>query len=181
MTGQKRDEIRIRPVREDERDEAGEIAVQAFSRLRGLLTPDGWTALEKGIRFVTTQETLGTLLAAEIEGKIAGSVRYTGPGHGGHIIYPDRFAYIRAVAVSPHHLRRGVGQALTQACIAAARRDRAEAVGLHVAAANEAAKALYRQLGFRWYREAPDYFGIAYEAYYIPFPPLELRDEIPNE
>ncbi|MGI9507188.1 MAG: GNAT family N-acetyltransferase [Geminicoccaceae bacterium] len=96
-------------------------------------------------------------------------MRYTGPGHGGHKIYPDSFAYIRAVAVSPDHLRHGIGRQLTEKCIEVARRHAAEAVGLHVARENDAARTLYARLGFKFYREVPDYFGIPYEAFYIRF------------
>ncbi len=132
-------------------------------------------AMETGIRFVTAQDRLGTLLVADLTGEIVGSVRYTGPGHGGHVIYPDHFAYIRAVSVSPDHLRRGIGRKLSEACIDAAKRDRAEAVGLHVAEANEAARALYKKLGFRSYRKAPDYFGIPYQAYFIRLPSVASK------
>lgn len=161
--------VRIRLACDNEMDEAGDNAVRAFARLRGLLTPDDWTAMERGIRFTTAQDKLGTLLVAEQADTIVGSVRYTGPGHGGHVIYPDRFAYIRAVAVSPDFSRRGIGRKLTEACIEAAKQDMANAIGLHVAKANQNARALYRDLGFRWYRQALDYFGIPYEAYCIRF------------
>ena len=162
-------EIEIRPAREDELDRAGELAVRAFSRLRGLLTPDNWLVMQERIRFTTAEDTLGSLLVAELAGEIIGSVRYTGPGHGGHVIYPDRFAYVRSLAVSLEHPRRGIGRTLTEACIDAARRGGAEAIGLHVAEANTTARRLYEQLGFRFYRQAPDYFGLPYLAYYLRF------------
>ena len=169
-------ELRIRPARDDEFDRAGHIAARAFSRLRGLLTPDNWAEMEKAIHFVTARDKVGILLVAELAGEIADSVRYTGPGHGGHVIYPDRVAYIRSLAVSLDHPRCGMGRRLTEACIEAAKRDQAAAVGLHVAKANAAANRLYGQLGFRWYRKASDYFGIPYDAYIIRFPSADLRE-----
>lgn len=174
MAGQ---EVTIRPARDDEFDRAGDVAVQAFSLLRGLLTPENWAVMENRIRDTTVRDPRGYLLVADLDGEIVGSVRYTSPGHGGHEIYPDRFAYIRAVAVSPHHLRRGIGQMLTEACIDAARCDRADAVGLHVAEANAAARALYDGLGFQFYRQAPNYFGIPYQVYYLPFPTTERQNQ----
>lgn len=125
--------------------------------------------MEKVIRFTTAEDQRGHLLVADLAGEIVGSVRYTGPGHGGHAIYPDSFAYIRAVAVAPDYLRHGIGRKLTEACIETAQEDVAEAVGLHVANANEAAKMLYSQLGFQFFQKAPDYFGLPYEAYCIRF------------
>ena len=162
-------EVRVRPARPEDLEQAGENAARAFSLLRELLTSENRTALEATIRHTTVRETLGCLLIAEQNGELVGSVRYTGPGHGGHTIYPNDFAYIRAVAVSPDHLRCGIGRKLTEACIEAAEKDKAEAVGLHVATANHAAVALYRQLGFRFYRDIPDYFGIPYQALFLRF------------
>ncbi|TQV83610.1 GNAT family N-acetyltransferase [Denitrobaculum tricleocarpae] len=162
-------EIVVRPADQSEFSLAGDVAVAAFSRLRPLLPEGNWPVMAKGIRFTTAEDSVGCLFVAVLSGEILGSVRYTGPGHGGHIIYPDSFAYIRAVAVSQAYARCGVGRKLTQACIDAALEDRAEAVGLHVAVANEAARNLYGKMGFEPYRDAPDYFGIPYTAYAIRF------------
>lgn len=161
--------VEIRPARDDELDRAGELAACAFSRLRSLLTPENWLVMQERIRFTTAEDTLGCLLVAVFAGEIVGSVRYTGAGHGGHVIYPDRFAYVRSLAVSLEHPRRGIGRSLTEACIEAARQDGAEAIGLHVAEANTAARRLYEQLGFRFYRQAPAYFGLPYLAYCLRF------------
>ena len=165
----KRQEVRIRMARPDELARAGDVAVRAFSRLRCLLTDENWLVMERVIRFTTAEDQLGCLFVADWQGQIVGSVRYTGPGHGGHKIYPDSFAYIRAVAVSPDHSRHGIGRQLTEKCIEIAQQDAAEAVGLHVARENDAARALYARLGFKFYREAPDYFGLPYEAFFIRF------------
>ena len=164
-------DIEIRLAREDELERAGDLAVRAFSRLRGLLTPEGWAAMQKGIRRTTAQDRQGRLLVAELAGELVGSVRYTGPGHGGHVIYPDGFAYVRSLAVSPDHPRQGIGRALMRACIAAAGQQEAEAIGLHVAEANAAARSLYEGMDFRFYRQAPDYFGLPYVAYHLPLAP----------
>ena len=174
-------DIQVRPARADEFDEAGSLAVRAFSRLRGLLTADNWPQFEKAIRFTTAEDTVGELFVAVLAGEVVGSVRYTGPGHGGHIIYPDRFAYIRSVAVSLDYPRCGIGRKLTEACIEAARRDGAEAVGLHVADANGAARSLYGKLGFQFYLQAPDYFGIPYLAYYMPLQSQERGDVVEHD
>lgn len=162
-------EFIVRAAKPNELGPAGELAVGAFSRLRSLLPDGNWPKLAEAIRFTTAEESVGRLLVAGKGGEILGTVRYTGPGHGGHVIYPKSFAYIRALAVSQNHTRAGVGRELTQACIDAAMEDQAEAIGLHVALANQAARALYRKMGFEPYRDAPDYFGIPYTAYCIRF------------
>ena len=168
--------VRIRPARDRELERAGELAVQAFARLRGLLTPENRSVMEEGVRFATAIDTKGRLLVAELSGEVVGTVRYTGPGQPDHPIYPERFAYLRALAVSPQHLRHGIGRALTRACVAAARRDRAEALVLLVADANATARRLYEGLGFEPYRELPDYLGILHRAYCLRLSPDEAME-----
>ncbi len=168
--------VRIRQARPQELERAEALAIRAFARLQGLLPPENRAALEAGIRFATAMDTKGRLLVAELAGEIVGSVRYTEPGHGDHPIFPDRFAYLRALAVSPSHLRRGIGRQLTRACIAAAEQEGAEAIGLLVADANTAARRLYEELGFRPYRQLPDHHGILHRAYCLRLAPDGAKD-----
>ena len=55
---------------------------------------------------------------------------------------------VAALYVSPERLRSGVGQALLQACIDAARLRRYRAITLWVMTANVAARCFYEKLGF---------------------------------
>ena len=159
----------VRRAEPSEHAVAGQLAAGAFATLKPLLTPQNQALIEERIRAVTADDPTGILLVADLDGTLAGSVRYTAPGHGGHPIYPDRVAYVRSVAVSPHQRRRGIGAALVRDCIARARADRAEAVGLHVARANTVAVEMYLRMGFIFYRRAPHSFGIPYDAYLLRF------------
>lgn len=65
----------------------------------------------------------------------------------GRIVAED--AEILTLAVAPEFRRRGRGRALLAAALAHARREGARRVTLEVSVGNEAARALYRDAGFR--------------------------------
>lgn len=68
-------------------------------------------------------------------------------------------AHLLDVAVASGHRRRGVGSRLVRALRAAARNDLgAQAMTLEVRASNDAARALYRRLGFVEEGVRPDYY-----------------------
>ena len=58
-------------------------------------------------------------------------------------------ASIRMLAVKPAHARRGIGRALSVACIERARADGKRAVSLHADDIMDASRGLYEELGFR--------------------------------
>jgi GNAT superfamily N-acetyltransferase len=64
---------------------------------------------------------------------------------------PATFAWIHDIFVSPEHRRRGVATALMAAAEAFARSRGAKELRLGVIDRNEAARTLYRELGFRDY------------------------------
>ena len=60
-------------------------------------------------------------------------------------------AGFRMLATAPAAQGRGVGEALTEACVARARRESAPGVALHTTDMMQAAQRLYRRLDFeRW-------------------------------
>ena len=157
--------LTIRTGTERDYERAIEISLDAFSNLKPLISEDSWQLMEEGIPKTVMDPDRGQLLVAEEAGSLVGSVRYTGPGHGGHVIYPDEYAYIRLLSVLSDQTGKGIGQALTEACIQAAKRDGAAAIGLHVARKNERAVALYQRLGFSFWKQGPDYFDLIYDVY----------------
>ena len=57
-------------------------------------------------------------------------------------------AYLQELYVAPARRRRGIGEALLEATIAAARAARATSLDLNTGAADTGARALYEKLGF---------------------------------
>lgn len=87
------------------------------------------------------------LLVAREEGRLLGAVIYAGPGCTRPPL-PAEWASIRALAVPPWARGCGAGRALVEACIARARLNEAETIGLYSTEMMATARALYARLGF---------------------------------
>ena len=85
------------------------------------------------------------MLVAEEGGEIVG---YVALGRPTRLESNRHVADIRGLAVAPAHQGRGLGRALVQAALAAARERGARRVTLRVLAPNTAARALYESCGF---------------------------------
>ncbi len=64
------------------------------------------------------------------QGEIVGSVGYCPAGMSNPNIFSPDMASVVLLVVHPQHRGKGMGKALTSACIARARQDNAAAIGL---------------------------------------------------
>ena len=67
--------------------------------------------------------------------------------------------------VDPDARGLGAGRALTEACVARARRDRAPEIALHTSPIMTVALPMYLRMGFVRVRDAPPLFGVPYAIY----------------
>jgi len=138
----------IRPVRPEEYERLGELTVAAYHSLPDVMPHQG--AYDERLRDVATRaRTSCVLVAVDPAGELLGGVTYVSSRHDP---YSEELgegeAGMRMLAVDPARHGRGIGRALTQACI-----DRARAAGrrrlvLHTGDSMAAAKHLYESLGF---------------------------------
>jgi ribosomal protein S18 acetylase RimI-like enzyme len=138
----------IRPIRPDECDSLGELTVAAYHSI-GFEMPHQ-AEYDLQLRDVERRaETSCVLVAATAAGELLGGVTYvSGPEDPYSEELTDGEAGIRMLAVDPTRQGRGIGRALTRACL-----DRARAAGrrraiLHTATWMPAAVRLYESLGF---------------------------------
>jgi GNAT superfamily N-acetyltransferase len=133
----------IRPVRPDEHDIVGELVVRAFSTIY-----DDLGDYEAVIRDVGDRAASAEVLVAELGGSVVGTVTYvSGPGPYAEGPDPDA-AWIRMLAVDPDHEGRGLGTALSLACVERARADGRQRVLLNTGDPQLTAHRLYQRLGF---------------------------------
>ena len=101
----------------------------------------------------------GVWLIAEGENCLLGCVAYFAPRAVKHPLFDDDWAHIQLLGVRAGSTRRGVGRALMQHCLAAARRDGAGAFGLQTSELMAPARSLYASMGFISEKKLPPAFG----------------------
>jgi ribosomal protein S18 acetylase RimI-like enzyme len=138
----------IRPIRPDEYGRLGELTVAAYHSLP--TTMPHQHVYDERLRDVANRaETSCVLVAVGPAGELLGGVTYVrGPGDPYSEELHDGEVGMRMLAVDPAWHGRGVGRALTQACIERARADGRRRLVLHTGDWMAAAKHLYESLGF---------------------------------
>lgn len=138
----------LRPYSASDADAVNAIALAAFAQYRGVYSD--WDVLERGVGSMTSLADTGEIIVAEADGVIAGGIGYIGPGVSPRAdFFEPEWPIIRMLVVDPSARGRGLGRALTEACLQLARRDAAEVVALHTSPAMEVALALYVRIGIQ--------------------------------
>ena len=94
-----------------------------------------------------------------------GAVGYVPPSAPKAAHFKPEWPIIRMLVVDPGARGLGAGRALTEACIARARRDRAGEIALHTSPIMTVALPMYLRMGFVRVRDAPPLFGVPYAIY----------------
>ncbi|HEX6238126.1 MAG TPA: GNAT family N-acetyltransferase [Acidimicrobiales bacterium] len=139
--------MEIREVRPDEHGALGELTVDAYA---GVHPADDLADYATELRDVASRAAADVVLVAVDGDKLLGGVTYVaGPGSPSAEFSDDDAAGIRMLAVAPGAQRRGIGEALTRACIDRARASGRAQIVLHSTDGMTAAHRLYERLGFR--------------------------------
>lgn len=166
----------IRDLADDEAAALGRLAVAAYAGLEGFPGPaeqPGYYAMLADIGRFARKPDARVLVARTMAGELAGGVVYFGDmaqyGSQGSATQLRNASGIRLLAVDPAFRGRGVGRALTNACIELARRMQHAQVILHTTQAMTAAWALYERMGFERY-PAIDFMQEALPVYGFRLP-----------
>ena len=141
--------MQIRPVRPAEYAALGELTVAAYAALDrpGGVPFDDYAAELRAVAARTDEAE--TLVAVDADGGLLGGVTYVpGPGSRWAEFDDADAAGIRMLAVAPEAQGRGVGEALSRACIDRARAEGRGQVLLHSTDWMPGAHRLYQRLGF---------------------------------
>ncbi|GAC1581444.1 MAG: GNAT family N-acetyltransferase [Candidatus Dormibacteria bacterium] len=137
-----------REANANEHAEVARLTVEGYREYAAQMSADAWAEYEHDLADVEGRAATGVVLAAEVDGTIAGALSYYGPERiEADWLAPD-WAYFRALAVLPAYRERGVGRALTMASIARARAEGAAALALHTTEGMPLARAMYERMGF---------------------------------
>ena len=162
-------EVELRRARPDEFEALGQLTVEAYAGLPDMPGPDQMPEYYASLRDVAgraAQPGVEVLVAVDSSGKLlggvtfAGDMRYYGADAASNV---TEAAGIRMLAVGPEGRNRGLGRALTAACIRRARELGRSEVVLHSTEVMQLAKGLYGRMGFKRSPDldfGPDGFGV---------------------
>jgi ribosomal protein S18 acetylase RimI-like enzyme len=138
--------LEIREVRPDEHTAAAEVTVAAYAAAY----QDALGYYAAHLADVAGRARDATVLVALNDHQLAATVTYVADARSALAEgqQPDE-ASIRMLAVAPTHRRRGIGRALTQACLDRARQDGKRRVVLHADEVMQASRQLYEGMGFQ--------------------------------
>lgn len=146
-------------------DAIAHLNVEAFREFADRLSPDGWRGMETRVRDIEGRAASSRFFVLRSQGTIVGSVGYCPPGKTNPEIFPIDWAAVLLLVVAPSHRGRGMARELVSACIACAREDAAQAIGLFTSEVMTAAQRLYESMGFRHDIELPPRHGLRYWRY----------------
>jgi ribosomal protein S18 acetylase RimI-like enzyme len=138
----------IRPARPEEYETLGELTVAAYHSLPNVM--DHQSEYDRRLRDVATRAGVSCVLVAiGSGGELLGGVTYVrGPDDPYSEELREGEAGMRMLAVDPAWQGRGVGRALTRACLGRARAEGRQRLVLHTGAWMPAAIRLYERMGF---------------------------------
>lgn len=156
--------MEIREVRPDEYARAGEVTVAAWEEFYG----ESLGGYAEHLRDIESRAK-GAVVLVAIEGEeIIGTATYVP-----HAASPyseglrEGEAGLRMLSVAPAYKRRGIGRALSLACVERAREEGKKALVLHADEIVEASQRLYESIGF--VRDPARDFQIDRETFVISY------------
>ena len=156
-------EIRLKDYEDADAENLNRLAVSAYEQFRHHY--EDWPAMLAGLSKTSALSASGEIIVAELESKLAGAVAYFGPNSQKAAFFDQRWPIIRMLVVDPAFRGKGIGQALSDACIARARRDGSPIIALHTSPIMSVALPMYLRMGFTKAYDAPPIFGVAYAVY----------------
>jgi len=156
-------EIQLRDYEDADAENLNRLAVSAFEQFRHLY--EDWPAMLAGLSKTSALSASGEIIVAELQRKFAGAVAYFGPDSQKAAFFDQRWPIIRMLVVDPAFRGKGIGRALSDECIARAKRDGSPIIALHTSPIMSVALPMYLRMGFVKAYDAPPIFGVAYAVY----------------
>jgi GNAT superfamily N-acetyltransferase len=156
-------EIRLRNYEDADAENLNRIAVSAFDQFRRHY--EDWPAMLAGLSKTSALSAGGEIIIAEFRDQFAGAVAYFGPNSQKAGFFDQRWPIIRMLVVDPAFRGNGIGRALSNECVARAKRDESPIIALHTSPIMSIALPMYLKMGFAKAYDAPPIFGVAYAVY----------------
>jgi ribosomal protein S18 acetylase RimI-like enzyme len=155
--------MRVRDFRAADASQVTRVALAAFDQFKAHYSD--WPAMTASVARMPSLAEQGEMIVAERDDKIIGAVVYVPPGRPKQSCFDPAWPIIRMLVVDPDHRGSGVGRALTEVCLARARRDGSPVIALHTSPFMTVALAMYIRMGFELLRDGPPVFGALTAVY----------------
>ncbi|HEX8701435.1 MAG TPA: GNAT family N-acetyltransferase [Myxococcaceae bacterium] len=140
----------IREARPEDDAAIGELLVDAFITQYAKKLPEVVYTEERKrhLRDVATKRAVASVLVAEVDGEVVGTVALFPPGAPGAEVWTPNTADLRHLATSVRYHGQGLSRPLLDAAEALARQWAVDAVALHVRKGVEGVARMYMQRGY---------------------------------
>jgi predicted N-acetyltransferase YhbS len=140
----------IREARPEDDAVIGELLVSAFVTQYARKLPEVvyTEARKRELRDVAARRAIATVLAAEVDGEVAGTVALFPPGAPGSEAWLPNAADLRGLATAVRYHGQGLAGPLLDAAEALARRQGLDAVCLHVRRGATGVARMYMKRGY---------------------------------
>lgn len=139
------------------------VAVNAFMQYKDKYSD--WDIFISKIADMPKLASSSKIIVAKIDSNIVGAVAYVAPDMPKSDFFNSDWAVIRMLVVDPEYRGYGIGKSLTNECIKIAKEGGVKTIALHTTHVMERALAMYLKMGFKYVKDAPDIFGVAYKVY----------------
>lgn len=140
--------ITVREAVPAEYDEVGRLMVEAYRQYKPAFPSQFWDDYNAELLDVAARAETAVILVAEEAGAIVGAIALHPPTESDSH-WPNDWAGVRVLAVSPLHRRKGIARILMDECARRARGWGASVLALNTAGYMTPAVGLYEALGFR--------------------------------
>jgi len=155
--------MRLRDFRPADAPQVNHLALAAFDQFKTHYRD--WPAMAASLARTAALAKDGEMILAQCDNNIVGAVVYVPPGRAKPSCFEIGWPIIRMLVVDPDHRGSGAGRALTEECIARARRDGSPVVALHTSPFMTVALSMYLRMGFELLRDGPSVFGAPTAVY----------------
>lgn len=149
-------QIIIRPALAEEYQSLSKLLVQVYSQLKGFPSQQehpSYYALLTNVGELAQKPSIEILVAVSPENELIGGVMFIGDikdySSGGVTLSVQNAAGMRLLAVAPSARGKGIGKALTQACIQRAKDLQQSQIILHSTLTMQIAWDMYQRMGFQ--------------------------------
>ena len=145
------------------------LGLNSYAQFKDVLTADNWNTLNTALSaesFYLELLSISTCFICENDGEIVG-MAYLIPNGNPTELFDKDWSYIRMVGVDPHHTGNGIGKNLTQMCIDKAKETGERIIALHTSEFMDAARHIYKKLGFKKTKDLGSRLGKKYWIYQL--------------